>query len=64
MSKWADGNGLSGITEEAQGLVAPHETAATVLRIHRQALERFGPVDGELLATALLEEAAGTLLHP
>ncbi|WP_316784036.1 hypothetical protein [Streptomyces sasae] len=42
----------------------PHEMADAVLRIHRQALERFGPVDGELLAVALLEEAAGTLLRP
>ncbi|SEF17331.1 NAD(P)-dependent oxidoreductase [Streptomyces sp. Ag109_O5-10] len=55
---------LKVITEEAQDLGTPHEMADTVLRIHRQALERFGPVDGELLAVALLEEAAGTLLRP
>ncbi|MFJ9351250.1 NAD(P)-dependent oxidoreductase [Streptomyces sp. NPDC101237] len=52
------------ITEQAHDLGTPHEMADTVLRIHRQALERFGPVDGELLAVALLEEIAGTLLRP
>ncbi|MEU8931524.1 NAD(P)-dependent oxidoreductase [Streptomyces sp. NPDC048409] len=55
---------LKVITEEAQDLGTPHEMADTVVRIHRRALERFGPVDGELLAVALLEEAAGTLLRP
>ncbi|MFE2423770.1 NAD(P)-dependent oxidoreductase [Streptomyces hokutonensis] len=55
---------LTVITGEARDLGTPHEMADTVLRIHRLALERFGPVDGELLAVALLEEAAGTLLRP
>ncbi|MGW3288582.1 NAD(P)-dependent oxidoreductase [Streptomyces sp. NPDC001002] len=55
---------LKAITGEAQDLGTPHELADTVLRIHRLALERFGPVDGELLAVALLEEIAGTLLRP
>ncbi|MEV7384528.1 NAD(P)-dependent oxidoreductase [Streptomyces sp. NPDC091215] len=55
---------LKVITGEARDLGTPHEMADTVLRIHRLALERFGPVDGELLAVALLEEAAGTLLRP
>ncbi|MGW4878114.1 NAD(P)-dependent oxidoreductase [Streptomyces sp. NPDC004262] len=55
---------LKVITEEAQDLGTPHEMADTVVRIHRRALDHFGPVDGELLAVALLEEAAGTLLRP
>ncbi|SNX55769.1 3-hydroxyisobutyrate dehydrogenase-like beta-hydroxyacid dehydrogenase [Streptomyces sp. TLI_55] len=55
---------LAVITDEARDLGTPHEMADTVLRLHRLALERFGPVDGELLAVALLEEAAGTLLRP
>ncbi|MBV9920992.1 MAG: NAD(P)-dependent oxidoreductase [Pseudonocardia sp.] len=32
-------------------------------RIHRRALSRYGPVGGELLAVALLEEEAGTTLR-
>ncbi|MFF4632560.1 NAD(P)-dependent oxidoreductase [Streptomyces griseorubiginosus] len=55
---------LEVITAEARDLGTPHEMADAVLRLHRLALERFGPVDGELLAVALLEEAAGTLLRP
>ncbi|MEV7323810.1 NAD(P)-dependent oxidoreductase [Streptomyces sp. NPDC093970] len=55
---------LKVVNEEAEHLGTPHELADTVARIHRRALDRFGPVDGELLAVALLEEAAGTLLRP
>lgn len=55
---------LDVITAEARALGTPHELAETVLRIHRQALERYGPVDGELLGVAHLEELAGTLLRP
>jgi len=42
------------------GLAA--EVTALVARIHREALERFGPVDGELLGVAHLADAAGTSL--
>ena len=55
---------LEVITGEARDLGTPHELADAVLHVHRRALERFGPVDGELLAVALLEEAAGILLRP
>jgi hypothetical protein len=30
-----------------------------VTELHRAALDRFGPVDGELMGPALLEEQAG-----
>ncbi|MEU9348416.1 NAD(P)-dependent oxidoreductase [Streptomyces sp. NPDC048278] len=55
---------LEVITGEARDLGSPHGVADAVLDVHRRALERFGPVDGELLAVALLEEWAGTLLRP
>ncbi|MFF3990710.1 NAD(P)-dependent oxidoreductase [Streptomyces sp. NPDC001797] len=55
---------LEVITGEARDLGTPHAIADTVLRLHRRALERFGPVNGELLTVALLEEVAGTLLRP
>jgi 3-hydroxyisobutyrate dehydrogenase-like beta-hydroxyacid dehydrogenase len=55
---------LEVITGEARDLGTPHAIADTVLHLHRRALERFGPVNGELLAVALLEEVAGTLLRP
>lgn len=55
---------LEVITGDARDLGTPHAIADTVLRLHRRALERFGPVNGELLAVALLEEVAGTLLRP
>ncbi|MFG2968141.1 NAD(P)-dependent oxidoreductase [Streptomyces sp. NPDC048288] len=55
---------LEVITGEARDHGTPHELADTLLHLHRRALERFGPVNGELLAVALLEEIAGTLLRP
>ncbi|ABS04887.1 hypothetical protein [Kineococcus radiotolerans] len=49
--------------EVLDGLAAEHGTpfglAREVTRLHREALARFGPVDGELLAAALLEERSG-----
>ncbi|WP_329459060.1 NAD(P)-dependent oxidoreductase [Streptomyces sp. NBC_01497] len=54
---------LEAVTDAARDLGTPHELADAVLRLHRRALERFGPVDGELLAVALLEEAAGITLR-
>jgi hypothetical protein len=33
------------------------------VRLHRDALTRFGPVGGELLGAKLLEERAGTTLR-
>lgn len=43
-----------------QGL--PCELVASVQRAYRDALERYGPIDGELLAVARLEERAGVRL--
>jgi 3-hydroxyisobutyrate dehydrogenase len=40
----------------------PCELAATVARAYRDALARYGPVDGELLAVARVEERAGLRL--
>jgi len=41
----------------------PFELSETVARLHREALARFGAVDGELLAAKLLEERAGRELR-
>jgi 3-hydroxyisobutyrate dehydrogenase len=41
----------------------PFELSTLVTRLHREALDRFGPVDGELLAAKLLEERAGRNLR-
>jgi 3-hydroxyisobutyrate dehydrogenase len=41
----------------------PFELSSTVARLHREALERFGAIDGELLAARLLEERAGRTLR-
>lgn len=62
--------GLDRVVEELDSLAGlaadfgiPFELSSLVARLHREALDRFGPVDGELLATALLEERAGRLLR-
>ncbi|MER6442768.1 NAD(P)-dependent oxidoreductase [Streptomyces sp. NPDC001185] len=56
---------LTAITALAERLGTPHDVADTVRRLHGEALARYGPADGELLAVALLEERAGILLrHP
>ena len=47
----------------AEEHAVPFELSAVVRRRYRQALERYGPVDGELLAIALLEEQAGVRLR-
>jgi len=54
---------LESITQLADDLNVPHTLSDRVKRVYRQALERFGPVDGELLAVALLEEQAGVELR-
>jgi 3-hydroxyisobutyrate dehydrogenase len=58
--------GLDRCVEELDSLAAlaltegvPFELSNTVARLHREALARFGAVDGELLAAKLLEERAG-----
>lgn len=55
---------LAAVTAMARDLGTPYDVAETVRRVHRRALDRFGPADGELLAVALMEEQAGTLLRP
>ncbi|MEU3983389.1 NAD(P)-dependent oxidoreductase [Streptomyces sp. NPDC026672] len=54
---------LSAVTELARDLGTPHSVAEAVRLLHRRALDRFGPADGELLGVALLEEQAGTTLR-
>jgi 3-hydroxyisobutyrate dehydrogenase len=54
---------LDAIVALARDLDVPFECSALVESIHRRALERFGAVDGELLAVALLEEEAGITLR-
>jgi 3-hydroxyisobutyrate dehydrogenase len=50
---------LEAVTTLAGELGVPHELASVVESIHLRALERYGPVDGELLGVSLLEEQAG-----
>jgi 3-hydroxyisobutyrate dehydrogenase-like beta-hydroxyacid dehydrogenase len=54
---------LDALVEIASEQGLPHELAATVQRAYRDALARYGPVDGELLAIARLEERAGLRLR-
>lgn len=54
---------LDTLTDLAGETGTPFELSSLVARMHRQALARFGPVDGELLAARLLEERAGTTLR-
>jgi 3-hydroxyisobutyrate dehydrogenase len=54
---------LETLVSLAQGQDVPFELSSTVARLHREALERFGAIDGELLAARLLEERAGTTLR-
>ncbi|GGF21560.1 NAD(P)-dependent oxidoreductase [Subtercola lobariae] len=62
--------GIGRVVEELQTVVAlagetgtPFELSAQVLRMHREALARFGAVGGELLAAKLLEQRAATTLR-
>ncbi|MHA6757678.1 NAD(P)-dependent oxidoreductase [Streptacidiphilus sp. PAMC 29251] len=54
---------LAMVTALARDLDTPHDVTETVRRLHQQALEHYGPADGELLAVALLEERAGIKLR-
>lgn len=54
---------LRAITALARELEVPGGLAQLTERIFHQALRRFGPEDGELLAVALLEEQAGLRLR-
>jgi 3-hydroxyisobutyrate dehydrogenase len=66
---YAETFGLDRVVEELDTLASlaqqegvPFELSALVARLHREALERFGAVPGELLAAKLLEERAGRTL--
>ncbi len=50
---------LDSLERFAAATGSPFELSATVAAVHRAALERFGAVDGELLAAAHLEQVAG-----
>lgn len=54
---------LSEITALARQLGVPSDLAQLTERIYQRALRRYGPVDGELLPVALLEEQAGLRLR-
>jgi 3-hydroxyisobutyrate dehydrogenase len=54
---------LAAVVALADELEVPFELSATVERAYRAALARYGPIDGELLPVALLEERAGTRLR-
>jgi len=54
---------LATVTALARESGLPFELSELVERLHRRALTRYGPVDGELLAVALLEEEAGVTLR-
>lgn len=51
------------LAAHAQHAEVPFELSNHVARLHREALERFGAVDGELLAARLLQERAGRRLE-
>jgi 3-hydroxyisobutyrate dehydrogenase len=55
---------LEAVTALADECQVPWELSDLVRRTYRRALDRYGPVDGELLAVALLEEEAGAKLRP
>ena len=54
---------LETLVSLARGADVPFELSSTVARLHREALERFGAIDGELLGARLLEERAGRTLR-
>jgi 3-hydroxyisobutyrate dehydrogenase len=55
---------LEAVTDMFQALAVPFELSRVVTSVHQRALARFGPVDGELMALALIEELAGSRLRP
>jgi 3-hydroxyisobutyrate dehydrogenase len=54
---------LDAIADEAAELGVPFALSTTVRDLYARALDRYGPVNGELLAVALLEEQAGIRLR-
>lgn len=55
---------LMAVTALARAHQVPFELSDLVERVYQRALGRYGAVDGELLAVALLEEEAGLRLRP
>lgn len=55
---------LANITAQARSLGVPFALSELVDHVHRRAHARYGDVDGELMAVALLEEESGTSLRP
>jgi len=63
---YAETFGIDRVVEELDILVGlaarydvPFELSTQVTRLHREAVERFGAIDGEMLAAKLLEQRAG-----
>jgi 3-hydroxyisobutyrate dehydrogenase len=54
---------LDSIERTADQAGSPHPITTAVTELHRAALRHYGPVDGELMGPALLEERAGSLLR-
>ena len=54
---------LESVRRLADDQAMPHPMLTALTDLHRAALEHFGPVDGELMAVALLEAQAGTVLR-
>jgi 3-hydroxyisobutyrate dehydrogenase len=54
---------LTAVADLARELAVPSQLTQLVEQTYQRALQRFGPVDGELMAVALLEEEAGLQLR-
>lgn len=54
---------LDTVEDLATAAGTPHALTGVVAQLHRHALDRFGPVDGELLVAKLLEQRAGQTLR-
>jgi 3-hydroxyisobutyrate dehydrogenase-like beta-hydroxyacid dehydrogenase len=55
---------LAAVLELGDELAVPLDVAAAVAAVHRQALERYGDVDGELLGARFVAERAGSGFAP
>jgi 3-hydroxyisobutyrate dehydrogenase len=54
---------LETLTRLAAAAESPFELSSLVAHLHAEALAKFGPVNGELLAARLLEDRAGRVLR-
>jgi 3-hydroxyisobutyrate dehydrogenase len=54
---------LDAVAALAEEEAVPFTVSSAVRRVYQEALERYGALDGELLAVALLEERAGVRLR-